>query len=89
MDLVEIPPNGQLDRHWHPGEEFHDYLEGDPEITIKVLTRYASSRGRRDPGAAAGRAFDAMMRVRELDAAAIGGRVRLTPAVAARRRTSP
>lgn len=34
VDLVEIPPNGQLDRHWHPGEEFHYYLEGDPEITI-------------------------------------------------------
>lgn len=34
IDLVEIPPNSQLDRHWHPGEEFHYYLEGDPEITI-------------------------------------------------------
>lgn len=34
VDLVEIPPNSQLDRHWHPGEEFHYYLEGDPEITI-------------------------------------------------------
>jgi quercetin dioxygenase-like cupin family protein len=41
VDLVEIPPNSQLDRHWHPGEEFHYYLEGDPEITIegKGLTR--------------------------------------------------
>lgn len=35
VDLVEIPPNSQLDRHWHPGEEFHYYLEGDPEITIE------------------------------------------------------
>lgn len=35
VDLVEIPSNSQLDRHWHPGEEFHYYLEGDPEITIE------------------------------------------------------
>lgn len=35
VDLVEIPGNSQLDRHWHPGEEFHYYLEGDPEITIE------------------------------------------------------
>ncbi len=35
VDLVEIPPNSQLDRHWHPGEEFHYYLEGDPEIMIE------------------------------------------------------
>jgi quercetin dioxygenase-like cupin family protein len=41
VDLVEIPPNAQLDRHWHPGEEFHYYLEGDPEITVdgKGVTR--------------------------------------------------
>jgi quercetin dioxygenase-like cupin family protein len=43
VDLVEIPANSQLDRHWHPGEEFHYYLEGSPEITIdgKGLTRPA------------------------------------------------
>jgi quercetin dioxygenase-like cupin family protein len=43
VDLVEIPANSQLDRHWHPGEEFHYYLEGDPVITIegKGLTRPA------------------------------------------------
>ncbi len=35
VDLVEIPANSQLDRHWHPGEEFHYYLEGAPEITIE------------------------------------------------------
>lgn len=35
VDLVEIPPNSQLDRHWHPGEEFHYYLAGDPEITVE------------------------------------------------------
>jgi len=32
VDLVEIPPNGKLDWHWHPGEEFHYYLEGNPII---------------------------------------------------------
>lgn len=43
VDLVEIPANSRLDRHWHPGEEFHYYLEGDPEITIegKGVTRPA------------------------------------------------
>ena len=34
VDLVEIPPNTTLDRHWHPGEEFHYYLEGEVEIKI-------------------------------------------------------
>jgi len=34
VDLVEISPNAVLDRHWHPGEEFHYYLEGDVEIKI-------------------------------------------------------
>jgi quercetin dioxygenase-like cupin family protein len=34
VDLVEIAPNTTLDRHWHPGEEFHYYLEGDVEIRI-------------------------------------------------------
>jgi quercetin dioxygenase-like cupin family protein len=32
VDLVEIPPNAKLDWHWHPGEEFHYYLEGNPVI---------------------------------------------------------
>lgn len=43
VDLVDIPPDSQLDRHWHPGEEFHYYLEGEPEITIegKALARPA------------------------------------------------
>lgn len=34
VDLVEIPPNATLDRHWHPGEEFHYYLAGEPEVTL-------------------------------------------------------
>ena len=32
IDLVEIPPNRKLEWHWHPGEEFHYYLEGDAVI---------------------------------------------------------
>jgi quercetin dioxygenase-like cupin family protein len=32
IDLVEIPPNQKLDWHWHPGEEFHYYLAGNPVI---------------------------------------------------------
>jgi quercetin dioxygenase-like cupin family protein len=35
VDLVEIPPHTALDRHWHPGEEFHYYLEGEVEIQIE------------------------------------------------------
>jgi len=34
IDLVEIPPNQRLDWHWHPGEEFHYYLEGNPVIEL-------------------------------------------------------
>lgn len=34
VDLVVIPPNTTLDRHWHPGEEFQYYLEG--EVTMEV-----------------------------------------------------
>lgn len=34
VDLVEIPPNASLERHWHPGEEFHYYLAGAPEVQV-------------------------------------------------------
>ena len=34
VSYVEIPPNVTMDRHWHPGEEFHYYLEGEVEIAI-------------------------------------------------------
>ncbi len=34
VSYVEMPPNMTLDRHWHPGEEFHYYLEGEVEIAI-------------------------------------------------------
>ena len=34
VSLVEIPPNTTMQRHWHPGEEFHYYLEGKVTIVI-------------------------------------------------------
>ncbi|HET7905020.1 MAG TPA: cupin domain-containing protein [Candidatus Eisenbacteria bacterium] len=34
VDMVEVPPHGELERHWHPGEEFHYYLDGDARIEI-------------------------------------------------------
>jgi len=34
VSYVEIPPHTTLERHWHPGEEFHYYLEGEAEIRI-------------------------------------------------------
>ena len=34
IDRVEIPPDGKLDWHWHPGEEFHYYLAGNPVVEL-------------------------------------------------------
>ena len=34
VSLVEVPPHTRLERHFHPGEEFHYYLEGEVEIAI-------------------------------------------------------
>ena len=34
VDVVEIPPSAALERHWHPGEEFHYYLEGQVSIEL-------------------------------------------------------
>lgn len=34
VSYVELPPDTTLERHWHPGEEFHYYLEGEVEIVI-------------------------------------------------------
>ena len=34
VSYVEIPPNFTMARHWHPGEEFHYYLEGEVTIVI-------------------------------------------------------
>ena len=34
VSYVEFPPNTTLERHWHPGEEFHYYLDGKVEIAI-------------------------------------------------------
>lgn len=35
VNVLEIPPHTTLERHYHPGEEFHYYLEGDVEIAIE------------------------------------------------------
>jgi len=35
IDLVEFSPDTALGWHWHPGEEFHYYLEGEVEIQIE------------------------------------------------------
>lgn len=35
VSLVEIPPHTTLERHYHPGEEFHYYLEGEVEIAVE------------------------------------------------------
>ena len=42
---VEIPPNTTLDRHWHPGEEFHYYLDGEVEIAIDGETSIKGTPG--------------------------------------------
>ena len=42
---VEIPPNTAMDRHWHPGEEFHYYLEGEVEIAIDGETSIIGTPG--------------------------------------------
>ena len=34
VSYVQIPPNVTMDRHWHPGEEFHYYLDGEVTIVI-------------------------------------------------------
>jgi quercetin dioxygenase-like cupin family protein len=45
MDVVEMPPNTTLERHWHPGEEFHYYLEGEVEIRIDGQEPYIGKAG--------------------------------------------
>ena len=34
VDLVNLPPHTTMDRHFHPGEEFHYYLEGEVDLLI-------------------------------------------------------
>jgi len=45
VSYVEMPPNMTLDRHWHPGEEFHYYLEGEVEIVIDGETSIIGTPG--------------------------------------------
>jgi quercetin dioxygenase-like cupin family protein len=46
IDVVEIPPNQKLDWHWHPGEEFHYYLEGEPVIELEDAPPIIGKPGR-------------------------------------------
>lgn len=34
VSYLEFPPHAALPRHWHPGEEFIYFLDGDAEIRI-------------------------------------------------------
>jgi quercetin dioxygenase-like cupin family protein len=34
VSVVEVPPNTTMERHWHPGEEFHYCLEGEIELQV-------------------------------------------------------
>lgn len=45
VSYVEIPPNTTMDRHWHPGEEFHYYLEGEVEIVIDGDSSFVGKPG--------------------------------------------
>ena len=45
VDLVEIPPDTTLDRHWHPGEEFQYYLEGELTVEIEGKPPYQARPG--------------------------------------------
>jgi quercetin dioxygenase-like cupin family protein len=45
ISFVEIPPNTTMDRHWHPGEEFHYYLEGEAEISIDGEASFVGTPG--------------------------------------------
>ena len=45
VDLVEIPPNTSFERHWHPGEDFQYYLEGDPTLEIEGQPAVAAKLG--------------------------------------------
>ena len=45
VDYVEIPPNTTMDRHMHPGEELHYYLEGEVELVIDGLPAIKGTPG--------------------------------------------
>lgn len=45
VDLVQIPPHETLDWHWHPGEEFHYYLDGNPLIERDDAPPIVGKRG--------------------------------------------
>lgn len=46
VSLVEVPPNTTLERHWHPGEEFHYCLEGEIELVVDGHTTVLETPGK-------------------------------------------
>jgi quercetin dioxygenase-like cupin family protein len=46
VSLVEVAPNSTLERHWHPGEEFHYCLEGEAELLIDGQPRILEAPGK-------------------------------------------
>ena len=45
VSYVEIPPNQTMEQHWHPGEEFHYYLEGEVTIALDEDTSIIGKPG--------------------------------------------
>lgn len=46
VSLVEVPPNTTMERHWHPGEEFHYCLEGEIELVVDGQTTVLETPGK-------------------------------------------
>lgn len=46
VSYVEIPPHTTMERHWHPGEEFQYYLEGEAEVRIDGEPPFIARPGR-------------------------------------------
>ncbi len=45
ISYVEIPPHTTMQEHWHPGEEFHYYLEGEVTIDFEGKRQIAGKAG--------------------------------------------
>lgn len=45
IDIVEVPPNTTMARHWHPGEEFQYVLEGDATVMLDGKTPFKIKAG--------------------------------------------
>jgi quercetin dioxygenase-like cupin family protein len=45
VDVVEFAPHQKVDWHWHPGEEFHYYMEGDAVIERRTAPNIEGKPG--------------------------------------------